>query len=82
MMESMKWEPNPMSHDFKPVAGHPDDDECTDREDGTDATYCGLPKDAHAYAGELRCLCDGGAYGQQKHPFLVHPECPVHPTNR
>lgn len=28
-------------HDFQPVAGHPDDDECTYRSDGTDATYCG-----------------------------------------
>lgn len=30
-------------HDFLPVAGHPDDDECTYRADGTDATYCGAP---------------------------------------
>lgn len=28
-------------HDFLPVAGHPDDYECTYRADGTDATYCG-----------------------------------------
>lgn len=24
------------------------------------------------------CLCDGGAYGPQDHPFLTHPECRVH----
>lgn len=35
-------------HEFLPVAGHPDDDECTYREDGTDATYCGESRDAHA----------------------------------
>ena len=34
-------------HEFLPVAGHPDDDECTYRADGTDATYCGLPRYAH-----------------------------------
>lgn len=34
-------------HDFLPVAGHPDDDECTHRADGTDATYCGRRKDEH-----------------------------------
>lgn len=34
-------------HVFKPVAGHPDDDECTHRADGTDATYCGRPEDLH-----------------------------------
>lgn len=33
-----------MEHDFLPVAGHPDDDECTHRTDGTDATYCGQPR--------------------------------------
>lgn len=31
----------PLGHAFVPVAGHPDDDECTHRSDGTDATYCG-----------------------------------------
>lgn len=35
-------------HDFLPVAGHPDDNECTHREDGTDATYCGRPIEDHA----------------------------------
>jgi hypothetical protein len=34
-------------HDFKPVNGHPDDDECTHREDGTDASYCGLSRAEH-----------------------------------
>ncbi|CAM5531875.1 hypothetical protein [Leifsonia shinshuensis] len=27
---------------------------------------------------EGRCRCDGGAYGAQERPFLIHPECPVH----
>lgn len=35
------------NHEFLPVAGHPDDDECTFREDGTDATYCGEPESEH-----------------------------------
>jgi hypothetical protein len=35
------------AHPFLPVNGHPDDDECTYREDGTDATYCGEPRAAH-----------------------------------
>lgn len=35
------------NHDFLAVAGHPDDDECTNRSDGTDRTYCGKPKAAH-----------------------------------
>lgn len=35
------------AHEFQPVAGHPDDDECTYRADGSDATYCGLPEAAH-----------------------------------
>lgn len=34
-------------HEFLPVAGHPDDDECTHRADGTDATYCGRPRGEH-----------------------------------
>lgn len=34
-------------HDFLPVNGHPDDDECTHRADGTDATYCGHPAADH-----------------------------------
>jgi len=39
---------DPLLHDFLPVAGHPDDDECTYRADGTDDTYCGEPESAHA----------------------------------
>lgn len=35
------------THPFLSVAGHPDDDECTHRDDGTDATYCGMPEAAH-----------------------------------
>lgn len=38
---------NRPGHDFQPVEGHPDDDECTHRADGTDATYCGEPRDRH-----------------------------------
>ncbi len=34
-------------HFFEPVAGHPDDDECTYRSDGADETYCGEPEYAH-----------------------------------
>jgi hypothetical protein len=34
-------------HVFLPVAGHPDDDECTHRADGTDATYCGRTRAEH-----------------------------------
>lgn len=34
-------------HEFLPVAGHPDDDECTYRSDGTDATYCGERESWH-----------------------------------
>lgn len=36
-------------HPFLPVAGHPDDDECTHRGDGTDDTYCGRPEEDHGY---------------------------------
>lgn len=35
------------AHEFLPVNGHPDDDECTYRTDGTDDTYCGEPGAAH-----------------------------------
>lgn len=34
-------------HDFVGVAGHPDDDECTHRADGTDTTYCGRTSAEH-----------------------------------
>lgn len=36
-------------HDFLPVNGHSDDDECTYRTDGTEATYCGVPEQLHGY---------------------------------
>lgn len=36
-----------IDHDFQPVAGHPDDDECTYRSDGTNATYCGMERADH-----------------------------------
>ena len=39
--------PPSIDHDFVPVLGHPDDDECTYRSDGTDDTYCGLPAAVH-----------------------------------
>lgn len=37
----------PDHHDFLPVREHSDDDECTYRSDGTDATYCGLIRARH-----------------------------------
>lgn len=37
-------------HPFLPVAGVPDDDECTHRDDGTDDTYCGLPESDHDWS--------------------------------
>ena len=37
-------------HFFQPVAGHPDDDECTYRSDGSDETYCGQPESDHAWS--------------------------------
>ena len=40
------WTDRP-NHEFLPVNGHPDDDECTHREDGTDATYCGRQECEH-----------------------------------
>lgn len=37
-----------IDHLYEGVAGHPDDDECTHRSDGTDETYCGRPEAEHA----------------------------------
>jgi len=37
----------PPDHPFLPVDGHPDDNECTHRSDGTEDTYCGLPEEEH-----------------------------------
>lgn len=45
-------------HEFRPVAGHPDDDECTYRADGTDATYCGQPRAWHDH--HPRCYQNTG----------------------
>jgi len=39
--------PLPLGHHFLGVAGHPDDDECTYRSDGTDETYCGSSEQYH-----------------------------------
>lgn len=39
----------PSDHDFLPVTGHPDDDECTHRGDGTNATYCGRTRAEHEH---------------------------------
>ncbi|TAJ21799.1 MAG: hypothetical protein EPO65_00430 [Dehalococcoidia bacterium] len=44
--------------EFRPVAGHPDDDECTHRSDGTDATYCGQPRAWHEH--HPRCYQNTG----------------------
>lgn len=37
-------------HAFVPVRDHDDDDECTFRSDGTDATYCGESELAHEWS--------------------------------
>jgi hypothetical protein len=39
----------PGHHEFTGVAGHPDDNECTYRSDGTDTTYCGEPMEAFVH---------------------------------
>jgi hypothetical protein len=46
-VEQRKGEVLSMGHHFIGVAGHPDDDECTYREDGTDRTYCGRTEGEH-----------------------------------
>jgi hypothetical protein len=45
--ERLKVSGRPLLHSFRPVEGHPDDDECTYRADGTDDTYCGEPRHRH-----------------------------------
>ena len=54
--DNFSWadEPTPRitDHGFLPVAGHPDDNECTYREDGTDDTYCGQPEQDHEWSDE------------------------------
>ncbi|GAT73572.1 hypothetical protein MHM582_2066 [Microbacterium sp. HM58-2] len=49
---------DPTTHEFLPVAGHEDDDECTYREDGTEATYCGATEDEHWVDPEECPACD------------------------
>lgn len=41
-----------IDHSFIGVAGHPDDNECTHRADGTDASYCGRRGDEHVWSRE------------------------------
>lgn len=69
-------------HEFLGVSGHPDDDECTYRADGTDATYCGEPEAAsiHQLSGGLcdydyRGLMCTRAYGHDGECILV-PDSP------
>lgn len=52
-----RGEPLPLGHLFIGVAGHPDDDECTYRSDGTASTYCGEPETAHATDEQEREKC-------------------------
>lgn len=63
------------AHPFLPVNGHPDDDECTHREDGTDATYCGRPQAEH----ERDCdRCGAGAlYVVTCWLGCLHAQCAV-----
>jgi hypothetical protein len=44
-------------HAFVPVNGHPDDDECTFRSDGTDATYCGRTEAEHDELTDCEDIC-------------------------
>jgi hypothetical protein len=59
----------PAKHSFVPVAGHPDDDECTHRSDGTDGTYCGRPEVEHEPDGgrhaSPNCACGENDAGDQ-----------------
>jgi hypothetical protein len=61
--------PPPAGHSFVPVAGHPDDDECTHRDDGTDGTYCGRPEVEHEPDGgrhaSPNCACGENDAGDQ-----------------
>jgi len=69
-----------LPHAFRPVAGHPDDDECTDRADGTDATYCSLPERLHEIvtarhqSADARCTCPSQSILSDG-PAI---DCPVH----
>lgn len=46
-----------IDHPFIAVAGHEDDDECTHREDGTDATYCGQQAYHHEMGDNVCDFC-------------------------
>lgn len=69
-------------HEFIGVHGHPDDDECTYRSDGTEASYCGEEEAAaiHQTSGGLcdydsrRLMCTR-SYGHDGDCILV-PETP------
>lgn len=60
-----------MIHAFQPVAGHPDDDECTyrserDIERGSFDSYCGRPEADHASSGRTPPLGEHGrAFGER-----------------
>lgn len=69
-------------HEYLPVAGHLDDDECTYRSDGTSATYCGCPEDDHyPYITHITMTCTAGPGAPCRMPshcgcddwFCYHP---------
>jgi hypothetical protein len=62
-----------LDHDFQPVAGHPDDDECTYRSDGTDATYCGEKRAAHNVALDEYTHADWAADQQLDRALRARP---------
>ena len=69
-------------HAFWGVAGHADDDECTHREDGTDATYCGEPQDAQIHQ-DSGGLCDYDANGLMCTRLVRHEgECILVPESQ
>lgn len=59
-----------LNHEFLPVNGHPDDDECTHRADGTDATYCGHPYPVVSLARDCEARHDSSARRLE-----VNPSC-------
>jgi hypothetical protein len=44
------WAGFVQDHGFQPVAGHPDDDECTYCPDGSWITYCGRIESDHEWS--------------------------------
>lgn len=62
-------------HEFRAVNGHRDDDECTHRSDGTDATYCGLPERAHARVSCDRCETGLALYVIRCYYGCSHAQC-------